>query len=673
MLDGEDDFTPTPSPPPLPPEPNGVPQYAIDTGMLLTARPLRPFKSSEEYLWAMKEDLAEWLNNLYGLDIGPEDFMERLETGETLCRHANQVRRLALERQRSGRNGFPAPVPAKEVVFRAGVAAGTFLARDNVSNFISWCRALGIYECLLFETDDLVLRKNERSFILCLLEVGRRGAKFGMPAPLLVQLEQEIDREIAKDNAKKKGGSNEDDEEYDFDYEEDLEPPPQIITNDLKNLDEMVRFLVNRCTCPVQFPMHRVSDGKYRIGDTQMLIFVRILRSHVMVRVGGGWDTLEHYLDKHDPCRCKQGHRVTVGSKVVIQRPNSASPALPHMQVTYERSPDSFMRSNTPSSGGIRGTPGSPQRVRRASLTSKSSTGSLASTGSERINNHEGEQLVSGDQLARRLSLGARQPNSTNEVDSSPRQRPPPAKGSRIPCPDESLWPPLSRRRRSQSSDHLTDDTADLAPRRLSGGEAWAGRRRDGPMTRSRSQCSEDSEMAAFVGRRGSPGRHSCRGQRSSPSPSRLPRACTPAQSQTWSCRTRESRPALAPDLFKPPPNSSPNSRRALAPLVHEVLAAAASDEQLLRRMEQIVQQYRGRLDPSPAAARAPEPPEFPRATYTRQWVARHGSPSLASPEESSSAGEGEGIERTPVRVSPRRDPVPGSTRIPVPTFYSSA
>jgi len=23
-----------------------------------------------------------------------------------------------------------------------------------------------------------------------------------------------------------------------------------------------------------------------------------------MVRVGGGWDTLEHYLDKHDPCRC---------------------------------------------------------------------------------------------------------------------------------------------------------------------------------------------------------------------------------------------------------------------------------------------------------------------------------------------------------------------------------
>jgi len=23
-----------------------------------------------------------------------------------------------------------------------------------------------------------------------------------------------------------------------------------------------------------------------------------------MVRIGGGWDTLESYLDRHDPCRC---------------------------------------------------------------------------------------------------------------------------------------------------------------------------------------------------------------------------------------------------------------------------------------------------------------------------------------------------------------------------------
>ncbi len=34
---------------------------------------------------------------------------------------------------------------------------------------------------------------------------------------------------------------------------------------------------------------------------------MKILRNHVMVRVGGGWDTLENYLNKHDPCRRSGG------------------------------------------------------------------------------------------------------------------------------------------------------------------------------------------------------------------------------------------------------------------------------------------------------------------------------------------------------------------------------
>lgn len=32
-----------------------------------------------------------------------------------------------------------------------------------------------------------------------------------------------------------------------------------------------------------------------------------------MVRVGGGWDTLEHYLDKHDPCRCTSSSKCLLG------------------------------------------------------------------------------------------------------------------------------------------------------------------------------------------------------------------------------------------------------------------------------------------------------------------------------------------------------------------------
>lgn len=87
----------------------------------------------------------------------------------------------------------------KVISYKSDARPGTFFARDNICQFILWCRSLRILECLLFETDDLVSRKNEKSFILCLLEVARIGFKVGMPTPLIIQLEQEIDREIEKD------------------------------------------------------------------------------------------------------------------------------------------------------------------------------------------------------------------------------------------------------------------------------------------------------------------------------------------------------------------------------------------------------------------------------------------------------------------------------------------
>lgn len=55
--------------------------------VLLEARPYRPFKSSEEYLYAMREDLAEWLNQMYPeLRINVDNFMDRLDTGIALCK-----------------------------------------------------------------------------------------------------------------------------------------------------------------------------------------------------------------------------------------------------------------------------------------------------------------------------------------------------------------------------------------------------------------------------------------------------------------------------------------------------------------------------------------------------------------------------------------------------------
>ncbi|XP_059054765.1 GAS2-like protein pickled eggs [Achroia grisella] len=302
--------------------------------VLLEARSFRPFRSSEEYLYAMKEDLAEWMTVLYPeLRINADNFLDRLDTGVALCRHANAVRESAkLLLESAAQESDEAVTLAKGLRSRPPVnmlpaaKSGTFFARDNLSNFIDWCRyALGILECLLFETDDLCLRKNEKHVVLCLLEVARKGSVLGMPAPLLVQMEKQIERELAGEELRP------DDSALGL---VPSGPQPQLVTNDLRSLDERVRDLVERCSCPTQFPMVRVSEGKYRIGDSKILIFVRILRSHVMVRVGGGWDTLAHYLDKHDPCRCKAQHRSTLSARLTKPKQN-----LVGATVTYERDP----------------------------------------------------------------------------------------------------------------------------------------------------------------------------------------------------------------------------------------------------------------------------------------------------------------------------------------------
>uniref|UniRef100_A0A8D2B882 Growth arrest specific 2 like 2 n=1 Tax=Sciurus vulgaris TaxID=55149 RepID=A0A8D2B882_SCIVU len=299
-------------------------------------RSIRPFKSSEQYLEAMKEDLAEWLRDLYGLDIDADNFLQVLETGLVLCQHANAVTEAALAYLAE------APVQAQRIPMpRMGVSCngaaqpGTFQARDNVSNFIHWCRKeMGIQEVLMFETEDLVLRKNVRNVVLCLLEVGRRAWRFGMAAPTLVQLEAEIDEELRQELALPPP-----------------DPPPPVLPTrrpcHFSNLDQMVQNLVSHCTCPVQFSMVKLSEGKYQVGDSNTLIFIRILRNHVMVRVGGGWDTLGHYLDKHDPCRCtslshKQGSLLkSPGPRVQheVRVQDGPSQLQPTMTISRSQSP----------------------------------------------------------------------------------------------------------------------------------------------------------------------------------------------------------------------------------------------------------------------------------------------------------------------------------------------
>jgi len=47
--------------------------------------------AQNEFVYAMKEDLGDWLSALYGVVIVADEFFDKLDTGVLLCRHANAV------------------------------------------------------------------------------------------------------------------------------------------------------------------------------------------------------------------------------------------------------------------------------------------------------------------------------------------------------------------------------------------------------------------------------------------------------------------------------------------------------------------------------------------------------------------------------------------------------
>ncbi|VEN53624.1 unnamed protein product [Callosobruchus maculatus] len=81
------------------------------------------------------------------------------------------------------------------------------------------------------------------------------------------------------------------------------------VDNDAQKIHDEVKRLVMLCTCRQKFRVFQVGEGKYRFGESQKLRLVRILRSTVMVRVGGGWVALDEFLLKNDPCRGTHQHR----------------------------------------------------------------------------------------------------------------------------------------------------------------------------------------------------------------------------------------------------------------------------------------------------------------------------------------------------------------------------
>ncbi|CAF4468439.1 unnamed protein product [Rotaria socialis] len=77
------------------------------------------------------------------------------------------------------------------------------------------------------------------------------------------------------------------------------------VVADIDRIKSEVHRQTSLCQCPKKYDVQQMGEGRYRFGESQSLRLVRILRSTVMVRVGGGWTALDEFLVRHDPCRAK--------------------------------------------------------------------------------------------------------------------------------------------------------------------------------------------------------------------------------------------------------------------------------------------------------------------------------------------------------------------------------
>ncbi|XP_076765738.1 dystonin-like protein short stop isoform X1 [Xylocopa sonorina] len=236
--------------------------------------------------------------------------------------------------------------------------------------------------------------------------------------------------------------------------------------NDTDKIHDEVKRLVMLCTCRQKFRVFQVGEGKYRFGDSQKLRLVRILRSTVMVRVGGGWVALDEFLLKNDPCRAKGRTNIELREQFIladgVSQTMTAFRSKPSPTSTLQRTPISSANAGPITKVRERSARSVPMGQSRASRSSLSA-GTPDSLSDNESSFKLGSARKTSTSYRTTMTPGGSRPSS--RPASRPASRPTSRPGSR-PASRQGSKPP-SRYGSTQSLDS-TDDSTNVSriPRR---------------------------------------------------------------------------------------------------------------------------------------------------------------------------------------------------------------
>ncbi|XP_038827418.1 microtubule-actin cross-linking factor 1-like [Salvelinus namaycush] len=200
-------------------------------------------------------------------------------------------------------------------------------------------------------------------------------------------------------------------------------------TTDADKIEDEVTRQVAQCKCAKRFQVEQIGENKYRFflgnqfGDSQQLRLVRILRSTVMVRVGGGWMALDEFLVKNDPCRARGRTNLELREKFIL--PEGASHGLAAFRSRGRRSkPGSRTASPTRSSSSASHSAHSCASLPSAPATPTASSRVISASGSKlkRPTFHSSRGSLTGEN-------GGATPISTKPGRTDPKRTPSGASG----------------------------------------------------------------------------------------------------------------------------------------------------------------------------------------------------------------------------------------------------